>query len=157
MMTRLLHMRIEPYKQKYFDNCMNIIESNTPKYISFNEHLNFEKYLSRDNKKYFVLFHYQNLVACGGYELNNSQTKAGLSWGLVHRQHHNQGFGSYLLTYRIKNIKKKHPSINIYLDTSQHTYKFFEKFGFIIVQKLKNGYAEKLDKYDMILKPELNI
>ena len=67
---------------------MNIIESNTPKYISFNEHLNFEKYLSRDNKKYFVLFHYQNLVACGGYELNNSQTKAGLSWGLVHRQHH---------------------------------------------------------------------
>ncbi|SVC90586.1 uncharacterized protein METZ01_LOCUS343440, partial [marine metagenome] len=40
----------------------------------------------------------------------------------------------------------------IHLDTSQHTYRFFEKFGFIVKQISKNGYGERLDKYDMILK-----
>ena len=157
MVVELILMRIKPYKQKYFDNCVDIIESNTPKYILPIEHLAFKNYLLKKNKTYFVLFNGFNLVACGGYEINDSQTKAGLLWGLVHRKHHGQGFGSYLLRYRIENIKKKYPSINIHLDTSQHTYKFFERFGFNIVQKLKDGYAEGLDKYDMILKPVLKI
>ena len=150
-MIELLPMRIEPYKQKYFDNCVDIIESNTPKFILPIEHLAFKNYLLNKNKTYFVLFNGFNLVACGGYEINDSQTKAGLSWGLVHRKHHSQGIGSYLLGYRIGSIKKKYPSVNIYLDTSQHTYKFFEKFGFVVRKISKNGYGDGLDMYDMIL------
>ena len=150
-MIELLPVRIEPYKQKYFDNCVDIIESNTPKFILPIEHLAFKNYLLNKNKTYFVLFNGFNLVACGGYEINDSQTKAGLSWGLVHIKHHSQGIGSYLLGYRIGSIKKKYPSVNIYLDTSQHTYKFFEKFGFVVRKIYKNGYGEGLDMYDMIL------
>ena len=106
MVIELLPMRIKPYKQKYFDNCVDIIESNTPKFILPIEHLTFKNYLLNKNKTYFVLFNGFNLVACGGYEINDSQTKAGLSWGLVHRKHHSQGIGSYLLGYRIGSIKK---------------------------------------------------
>ncbi len=47
-------MRINPYNQKYFDNCVDIIESNTPKYILPIEHLAFKKYLLKKNKTYFV-------------------------------------------------------------------------------------------------------
>jgi len=106
MVIELLPMRIKPYKQKYFDNCVDIIESNTPKYILPIEHLAFKNYLLKKNKTYFVLFNGFNLVACGGYGINDSQTKADLSWGLVHRKHHSQGIGSYLLRFRIENIKK---------------------------------------------------
>ena len=151
MVIELLPMRIKPYKQKYFDNCVDIIESNTPKYILPIEHLAFKNYLLKKNKKYFVLFNGFNLVACGGYGINDSQTKADLSWGLVHRKHHSQGIGSYLLRFRIENIKKKYPSVNIHLDTSQHTYKFFERFGFKVRKISKDGYGEGLDMYDMIL------
>ena len=151
MVIELLPMRIKTYKQKYFDNCVDIIESNTPKYILPIEHLAFKNYLLKKNKTYFVLFSGFTLVACGGYGINDSQTKAGLSWGLVHRKHHCQGIGSYLLRFRIDNIKKKYPSVNIHLDTSQHTYKFFERFGFKIRKISKNGYGEGLDMYDMIL------
>ena len=147
MVVELIIMRIKPYKQKYFDNCVDIIEGNTPKYILPIEHLAFKNYLLKKNKTYFVLFNGSNLVACGGYGINDSQTKAGLSWGLVHRKHHSQGIGSYLLGYRIGSIKKKYPSVNIYLDTSQHTYKFFEKFGFVVRKISKNGF----DMYDMNL------
>jgi hypothetical protein len=93
-------MRVEPYEPKYYDNCIKIIQSNTPKYIFPYEHLDYKKYLLRKDKTYFVLFNDNNLIACGGYGLNKSQTKAGLSWGLVHKVHHNLGYGSYMLKYR---------------------------------------------------------
>ena len=152
MMGRLFYMIIQPYKPKYFDNCIEIIQSNTPKYIFPDEHLDYKNYLLREDKTYFVLFNYSNLVACGGYGLNKSQTKAGLSWGLVHRVHHNLGYGSYLLKHRLNDIRNNYPDIEIHLDTSQHTYRFFEKFGFSINQMSKNEYGQGLDKYDMILK-----
>ena len=112
-------MTIVPYDSKYFKNCIKIIQSNTPKYIDYSEHSDYEDYLLRDDKIYFVLFKKSNIAACGGYGINKSGTKVGLSWGLVH---------------------------------SQHTYRFFEKFGFIVKQISKNGFGEGLDKYDMILK-----
>ena len=60
-------MRIVPYNSKYFENCIKIIQSNTPKYIDPSEHSDYEDYLSRDDKLYFVLFKKFNIVACGGY------------------------------------------------------------------------------------------
>ena len=145
-------MRIEPYDSKYFENCIEIIQSNTLKYIDQSEHSDYRDYLLRDDKTYFVLFNDFNLVACGGYGLNKSQTKAGLSWGLVNSKYHNQGYGSELLNYRIEHIKNNFSGVDIYLDTSQKTYKFFEKFGFVVKKITTNGYGVGLDRYDMILK-----
>ena len=140
-------MRIVPYDSKYFKNCIKIIQSNTPKYIDYSEHSDYEDYLSRDDKIYFVLFEKSNIVACGGYGLNKSRAKVVLSWGLVHSQHHNKGYGSELLKYRLNHIKHNYPDTEIHLDTSQHTYRYFEKFGFNVKQILKNGYGKGLDRY----------
>ena len=98
-------MTIVPYDSKYFKNCIKIIQSNTPKYIDYSEHSDYEDYLLRDDKIYFVLFKKSNIAACGGYGINKSGTKVGLSWGLVHSQHHNKGYGSKLLKYRLNHIK----------------------------------------------------
>ena len=145
-------MRIEPYESKYFENCIEIIQSNTPKYILLSEHSDYKDYLSRDDKIYFVLFKKSNIIACGGYGVNQSKTKVCLSWGLVHRKYHNKGYGSALLKYRLNHINNNYPNTEILLDTSQHTYKFFEKFGFKVKKISKKGYGEGLDKYDMTLK-----
>ena len=144
-------MRIEPYDSKYFENCLTILQSNTPMYIDYSEHSDYKDYLSRDDKIYFVLFSKSNIVACGGYGVNKFKTKAGLAWGLVHSKYHNQGYGSELLKYRLEHIEDNYSDIDIHLDTSQKTYKFFEKFGFNVKQILKNGYGKGLDRYDMVL------
>ena len=65
--------------------------------------------------------------------------------------------GSHSLKYRLNHIIRNYPEIEIHLDTSQHTYRFFEKFGFIVEQITKNGYGEGLDKYDMILNRDSNL
>ena len=145
-------MRIEPYDSKYFENCITILQSNTPKFIAYSEHSDYKDYLSRDDKIYFVLFNKSNIVACGGYGVNKFETKVGLAWGLVHSKCHNRGYGSELLKYRLEHIKDNFPDTDIYLDTSQKTYKFFEKFGFLVKKNTPNGYGTGLDRIDMILK-----
>ena len=74
-------MRIEPYDSKHFENCIEIIQSNTPKYIDPIEHSDYKDYLLRNDETYFVLFNDFNLVACGGYGLNKSGAKVVLFWG----------------------------------------------------------------------------
>ncbi|MBT4370409.1 MAG: GNAT family N-acetyltransferase [Candidatus Marinimicrobia bacterium] len=145
-------MRIEPYQLKYFEDCIKIIRSNTPKYLDPSEHSDYEDYLSRNEKIYFVIFKKSDIVACGGYGVNNSGTKVGLSWGLVQSKYHNKGYGSELLRYRLSHIQSNYPGIDIYLGTSQKTYKFYEKFGFIVEKVTPNGYGAELDQYDMVLK-----
>ena len=145
-------MRIEPYDSKYFGNCVTILQSNTPMYIDYSEHSDYKDYLSRDDKIYFVLFSKSNIVSCGGYGVNKFKTKVGLAWGLVHSKYHNQGYGSELLKYRLEHIEDNYSDIDIHLDTSQKTYKFFEKFGFVVEKISKNGYGVGLDRYDMFLK-----
>ena len=98
-------MRIEFYQLKYFEDCIKILRSNTPKYIDPSEHSMFKDYLSRDRITYFVLFDGLNLIACGGYGLNKQKTKAGLDWGLVQSKYHNKRYGSELLRYRLSHIQ----------------------------------------------------
>ena len=129
-------MRIEPYDSKYFENCIEIIQSNTPKYIDQSEHSDYRDYLLKDDKTYFVLFNDFNLVACGGYGLNKSETKAGLAWGLVNSKYHNRRYGSELLKYRIEHIKNNFSGVDIYLDTSQKTYKFLKSLD-LLLKKLQ--------------------
>jgi ribosomal protein S18 acetylase RimI-like enzyme len=52
--------------------------------------------------------------------------------------------------YRLKKIKKEFPTTNITLNTSQYTFKFYEKFGFSVTKIIKDGYYHGLDKYDMV-------
>ena len=59
------------------------------------------------------------------------------------------GFGTHLLQYRIKQIVKKYPNSNIILDTSQKTYKFYERFSFSVDNITRNFYGKGLDRYDM--------
>jgi predicted GNAT family N-acyltransferase len=69
---------------------------------------------------------------------------------MVNQSHHKKGFGSLLFQHRINQIKILYPNYALVLDTSQHTYSFFEKFGFKIDKISKDAYGLGLDRYDMI-------
>ncbi len=69
----------------------------------------------------------------------------------MHNQFHKMGFGTHLLQYRLKHINKKYPAKHITLDTTQKTYKFYERFKFKVDKITRNFYAKGLDRYDMSL------
>ena len=142
-------MRIVPYKSLYFNSCLSILKSNTPEFIDKSEESLFINYLSRKGIIYFVLFESRKLIGCGGFGYDNNKNSVILSWGLIHNQFHKMGFGTHLLQYRIKQIVKKYPNSNIILDTSQKTYKFYERFSFSVDNITRNFYGKGLDRYDM--------
>ena len=142
-------MRIVPYKSLYFNRCLSILKSNTPEFIDKSEESLFINYLSRKGIIYFVLFESRKLIGCGGYGYDNKKNSVILTWGLIHNQFHKMGFGTHLLQYRTKQIEKKYPNSNIILDTSQKTYKFYERFSFKVDNITRNFYGKGLDRYDM--------
>ena len=142
-------MKIISYNSLYFNWCLSILKSNTPEFIDTTEKSLFINFLSRKEIVYFVLFESEELIGCGGYGYDNKKNSVILSWGLIHNQFHKMGFGTHLLQYRIKQIVKNYPNSNIILDTSQKTYKFYERFNFKVDNITRNFYGKGLDRYDM--------
>ena len=56
----------------------------------------------------------------------------------------------YFYQYRLNQISAKYPNKDITLDTTQKTYKFYERFKFKVTQITRDFYAQGLDRYDML-------
>lgn len=158
-MTISREISILPYTPAYRQGCVDVFASNTPKFFTpdemnqFNEWLDYlegtlELYPEEENCYYVVLLQ-DTVIACGGFGYNPSTNKAVLAWGLVHNNHHRQGIGSYLLRHRLNRIAELYPSAVLLLDTTQHSYPFFERHGFVIEKITKDSYAPGMDRYDM--------
>ena len=143
--------KIQKYHSDYFEYCVSIFKTNTPNFFEYSEQKLFENYLLKKSIKYYVAFNKDNrIVGSGGYAYNNKIKTVDLTWGMVDRNYHKNGFGRRLTEYRIRKITTKYPKSDILLNTSQYTFKFYEKFGFKITKITKDYYALGLDRYDMI-------
>jgi ribosomal protein S18 acetylase RimI-like enzyme len=157
-------MNIRHYEAADREACIDIFESNTPRYFDPLELEDFNRWLDGKDRnilsynttkeEYFYVLEVENkIIACGGYYIPIDENRGNMVWGMVHEKFHKAGFGSALLSYRINEIKQNYPGYIISLDTTQHSFIFFEKLGFTVTAIQNNYYGENLDRYDMILKP----
>lgn len=134
--------------------CLAIFDSNVPTYLSPDERAEFRAFLAGlDDVKssYLVLLQDGRVVACGGLYIDAERRRASLSWGMVDRRHHGRGIGRDLTLARLA-AARANPLIDcVTLETSQHTYGFYEKFGFSVQHVTADGFAPGLDRYEMAL------
>ncbi len=123
-----------------------------PRYFDPSEEADFAQFLLEESETYFVLIDESELRACGGYAFAESG-EAHLAWGMVKPEFHKRGYGSKLLSYRLERLKGK----TVLLDTSQHTFGYFEKFGFKLEKITQDGYGIGLHRYDMRLAKENDV
>lgn len=154
-------MNIRPYTPADHLRCMEIFESNIPKYFTVPERDQFEFWLNWRDKGvhaypdsiaelYYVIEDNGTVVGCGGVGVDPKH--AVMAWGMVDNKHHGKGYGRALLEYRLNIWKEHYSQYPMQLDTSQHTYTFFEQYGFKTTKVTENGYTEGLHRYDMELK-----
>ena len=144
--------KIQLYKNSFLPSCLNLFRSNIPKFFDIGEEKLLKKYLSQEGVNYYLFFNSEEkLLASGGYEYEKALNSIMLTWGMVDRNIHRQGYGTYMTEYRLKKIKTEFPGLNIILNTSQYTFKFYKKFGFELIKIKKDGYGKGLDRYDMLL------
>jgi GNAT superfamily N-acetyltransferase len=147
---------IVPYEPAYRHSCLTIFESNQPRFFSEPEKKDFEEWLdSGALKDYFVLLLDGEAIACGGIFFEPERRTAGLSWGMVHATYHGKGYGKLFTGFRVGLIRQKYPGFRCVIDTSHHTEKFYEKFGFRTVSIEQDGYAPGLHKHWMEIPAEV--
>jgi GNAT superfamily N-acetyltransferase len=154
-------MLMRKYESEDRAACLAIFESNLPQYFDPSERADLETWLNGQDQgvlaykntsaeRYYVLESDNAIVACGGYYLAKTASRANLCWGMVDGASHLKGFGRQLLEFRLQEIESKFPDYSISMDTSQHTIPFFEKMGFVVVKITPNGYGAGLDRYDLV-------
>ncbi|MCF8238617.1 MAG: GNAT family N-acetyltransferase [Saprospiraceae bacterium] len=153
---------IRLYRPEDRAKCQRIFLGNCPHYFDPAEQVLFETCLdcldrgqiihkNAADSQFYVLEKDEQILACGGFYLTREESAAVMAWGMVDHKFHKAGLGSMLLQYRIDHLRKHYPEHQIRLDTSQHTYPFFERFGFTVIKMTPDGYGPGLDRYDMVI------
>ncbi|MEM6712248.1 MAG: GNAT family N-acetyltransferase [Pseudomonadota bacterium] len=134
--------------------CLAIFDSNVPKYLAAEEREDFDASLSKinaDDRPTIVFVEEGFILACGGLIFQREKRHARFSWGLVHGQRHGEGHGTRLTELRLA-LAQTEPGIDsVGLATTQKTYRFFERFGFVTIGVTPDSVAPGLDQYDMVV------
>lgn len=155
-----MSIEIESYNQSYKQACLAAFQSNIPLYFTLEEINDFSNFLEqralpKENESqttfYYVLLKNNEVIGCGGFGERERDGTVTLAWGLVHSAFHKHGYGKILLQHRLSEAKKIYPSKTIYLDTTQFSYSFFEKFGFKTTKVTNDFYMYGMHRYDMEL------
>ena len=152
-----MNQKIKKYSTSDYDQCVNIFKSNIPEYFAKDELSDFQDYIKNISKtkdgwtdSFYILKRDKKIVGCAGLGLNKSKKIATLSWGMVDKNYHRNGIGTELTNYRLNLLQSYKLDLKIRLDTSQHSYLFYEKFGFKIEDIEKDGYEKGMHKYYMV-------
>ena len=122
---------------------------NVPKYFDKKELDDFKKYFNSKNlESYFIIESQGNVVGGGGYAYENMKT-ARICWLFIDPNYHGFGFGKKLVNYCIKILKNNRKLNVIEVETSNLTYKFYEKLNFKIEYIKKDYWPNNDDLYFM--------
>ena len=143
------------YEAPDMDACLAIFDSNTPAFFAPEERDDFARFLTQGSDRdrpYLVLERTGTVIACAGLIVEAAARQAIFAWGMVDRRLHREGLGTRLVQARLA-LARDNPIVEeVLLDTSQHTHGFYETFGFEVTKVTPDGYAPRLDRWDMRLR-----
>lgn len=145
-------MTIREYRPADRNTCIQIFQKNIG--ISFTEEELpfFENWLHNHQEyPFFVVQKGLRIIACGGIYVDHRYGMVGLTWSMVDPLYQDQGVGTELTIFRIKQIRKAFPDLPCFIETSQYAKGFYQKLGFQTKSIVKNGLADGMDKYFMQL------
>lgn len=140
-----------PYQPADLEACLRLFDGNTPYFFDPSERELFIGYLGRSSAPFFVIERDGAIVACGGYAIEPDGVTASLTWGMVERALHGQGIGQQLTAKRLDAIRALPQLRQVQINTSQHTQRFYARFGFETVKVTPDGYGPGIDRWDMLL------
>lgn len=142
-------MVIRKYTSSDNESIINLLRLNTPQYFAPEEEQDLRNYFTNDIDHYYVVEDKGSIIGSGGFNITNEGKNAAISWDIIHPDYQGKGVGRLLTEYRINRIKEIDTVENISVRTSQLVFKFYEKFGFVLKEIVKDYWAEGIDMYRM--------
>ncbi|MBN9387431.1 MAG: GNAT family N-acetyltransferase [Chloroflexi bacterium] len=131
--------------------CLDLFDSNLDPYFLPHERAEFSRFLDKKIGEYFVVEDNGDILGCGGIAFTDETGEANLTWGMINRQKHRQGIGSFLTEGRLERIRQIPGLKTVTIQTSQHTVAFYARYGFEVREIIKDGFGPGLDNYKMTL------
>jgi GNAT superfamily N-acetyltransferase len=146
-------MKLRAYTPADRAACLALFDSNVPLFFAPPERPDFMSFLDAPSCAYYVVQDDDGaIIGCGGYHYDAAAPVASLCWGMVARDRHRSGVGTFLLRGRLRRLcADSGGRAVLWLNTSQHVAAFYQKFGFMIVRITPDGLAPGLDEIDMVL------
>lgn len=140
------------FDERDFAAAMSIFDSNVPEYFTAPERQSFADFLLRLPGPYYVVEAMsEGVVACGGYAVVEPPGRGDLCWGMVRRDLHGRGIGTYLTTRRMEELRADMRVSHVVLNTSHLTQDFYHRLGFSTSGVIENGFGPGLHRCDMRL------
>ena len=128
---------------------IDLFRLNTPMYFSPAEEDDLVYYLENEIEYYFVVECENEIAGCGGINYSEDKTIGKISWDIFHPDHQGKGHGSRLLDFRIKKLEGSGHIQAISVRTSQLAWQFYGRYGFKLVEVVKDHWAKGFDMYRM--------
>ncbi|HEY9260359.1 GNAT family N-acetyltransferase [Chitinophaga sp.] len=140
---------IRPYLPTDKNELISIFLLHTPEYFDPKEVADYEAYLSENAHLYFTIEHENKIVGGVGYYVNDRNKSGQITWIFFDPAYVGLGLGRKAMEHCFT-IFKSDPTIEkLVVTTSQKAYKFFEKFGYGLVETQKDYWGPGLDLYLM--------
>jgi len=141
---------IREYSESDKPEVVKLLQFNTPEYFDPSEEIEFIDYLDNKIEDYFVVLRNSKIVGAGGINYFPDESMSRISWDMIHPDYQGKGVGKELTQYRIDLIKASSKNIElIVVRTTQLTYKFYKKMGFVLDKIEKDYWAKDFDLYQM--------
>jgi ribosomal protein S18 acetylase RimI-like enzyme len=147
----MMDITIQPYELSDRTTLEEIFLLNTPKYFAPEELGDFLEYLDIFGDDYVVAIVDGKIVGGGGYWIRSFDQQGGLSWAFIHPDYQGTGVGKALALYRIERIRASGMAKTIMVETSQHSFGFYEKLGFKLLNRQIDYWAKGIDLYSAVL------
>ncbi len=145
-------MTYRPYSAGDRAACLAIFDSNAARFFSPGDRADFERFLDDPPGVFGVLCDDSGrIVGCGGVGLRPGTTHAVLTWGMIHADRQQRGYGKLLAQERLHRLQQLPDATKVMLHTGQETRGFYEKLGFQVASTAPNGYRPGLDRIEMEL------
>ncbi|MEE4895386.1 GNAT family N-acetyltransferase [Pseudomonas alliivorans] len=142
---------LRPYLPADRDVCLEIFDSNTPRFFDPSERDKFARFLLDPVGSYFVLERDGEVLACGGYLMLADPAMAELTWGMVAGNQHGNGLGRFLTLARLELMRPLPSVTHAYSNTSQLVQGFYSGLGFSVTRLRRDGHGKGIDSVEMTL------
>lgn len=140
---------IRPYRSSDQQALVGILKLNVPKYFDTGEIAEFEEYLKENAHTYLTLECQGKIVGGAGYLITNNNTIGHVRWIFFHPDYAGHGFGGEAMEYCLAAFRSMPTVKKLIVTTSQLAYRFFEKFGLVVIKTEKDYWGKGLDLYWM--------
>lgn len=144
-------MILRPYTPADQDDCLSLIDGNTPTFFAPHERAEFETFLDDPGDRYWVVEDEAGtVIGCSGYWIVSGTPVAIITWTMVARSWHGRGVGRWLLLTCLHHLCRLPAIRTVSLETSQYVTGFYERVGGFRAKEIaENGFAPGLHKIRM--------